>query len=375
MTEGAQRVLFVTWAGGGNVNPVLALGAQLLARGHEPRVLGSASLVGRFSADGVPFVAREPEREWDLAATADDVRHEVERVPTDLAVVDYMQPAALCGAERAGVPTAALVHTLYGALFLRGEFVPMTMAAGVDAVNDLRASLDLPAVDRVASLLDLTDRVIVAVPEALDMPRRSMPANVTYVGPVLEAAGPDADWEPPGNPSLPLVAVSLGTTPMDEVPLLQRVLDALAPMPVRVVATLGDHVDTAAVDVPANATLAPYIRHAAVLPHVAAFVTHAGLGGVMAAGAHGVPMVCLPLGREQPQNAAAVERAGAGLSLPADAPVADIRRAAAAVLDDATYRRGAGTIADAIASYGNGRACVEAIETVTRACGTRASSG
>jgi MGT family glycosyltransferase len=338
-------------------------------------VLGSASLASRFGAEGIPFVAREPKREWDLTATADDVEREIDRVPTDVAIVDYMLPAALCGAERTAVPTAAFVHTLYGALFLRGESMAMTMTGTVESMNELRASLDLSAIDRIAGLLDRVDRVIVAAPEVLDTPRRSMPANVTYVGPVLEDAGPDVDWEPVGEPALPLVAASLGTTPMDESPLLQRVLDALGTMPVRALATLGDHLDADQLDAPANTTLLPYLRHAAVLPHTAAFVTPAGLGGVMAAGAHGVPMVCLPLGRDQPLNAAAVERVGAGRVLPPDATSSDIHAAIAAVLDDPAYGRSAGELAAELARYGNGRACIDTIDAIIQESGTRGSTG
>ena len=49
---------------------------------------------------------------WDVTAMARDVRDEVARVGADVAVVDYMLPGALVGAEAAGVPVVALVHTL-----------------------------------------------------------------------------------------------------------------------------------------------------------------------------------------------------------------------------------------------------------------------
>ena len=44
------RVLFVTWHGGGNVNPVVAIGQQLRELGHDVHVLGAASLAPRFAA-------------------------------------------------------------------------------------------------------------------------------------------------------------------------------------------------------------------------------------------------------------------------------------------------------------------------------------
>ena len=53
------RILFVTWAGGGNVPPVLALADRLRARGHEVRAMGTASLADRFAASDIPYVARD----------------------------------------------------------------------------------------------------------------------------------------------------------------------------------------------------------------------------------------------------------------------------------------------------------------------------
>jgi hypothetical protein len=45
----AGRFLFATWAGGGNVPPVLALGERLQARGHRVRAIGTDSLAARLS--------------------------------------------------------------------------------------------------------------------------------------------------------------------------------------------------------------------------------------------------------------------------------------------------------------------------------------
>ena len=128
--------------------------------------------------------------------------------------------------------------------------------------------------------------------------------------------------------------VSAGTAgdPDAEVDLLCRVAAALAVLPVRGFVTLPDYVDAARIAWPANVTVSGYVRHSAVLPHADVLITHAGLGSVTAALAHGVPMVCLPLGREQPDNAAAVARMGAGRSLPSGATPASIGAAVLAEL-------------------------------------------
>jgi UDP:flavonoid glycosyltransferase YjiC (YdhE family) len=364
------RILFVTWDGGGNVNPLLALGPRLAARGWDVHAFGPPSLAERFAAEGIAYAARDAADPWDPTAMAIDVRDEIVRTGADAVLVDYMLPGALCGAESTGRPTAALVHTLYRALLdagIGGAPGPMAMAASVDGVNAARRGLGLDDVTDLGDLLRRCSRVLVSSPEELDTPASAGaeadadadpdPGNVRYVGALLEPAGTDAGWAPPpgtpGTPGRPRVVVSLGTTPMDEAPVLERVLAALADLPVDVVATVGAHLDPAeiAAAAPPNATVTGYVRHAALLPNASLLVTHAGLGTVLAGLAHGVPMVCLPLGRDQPANAAAVARVGAGRVVAHDAPVDALRAALADVLRSPTYR----SAATALATTADGR--------------------
>jgi UDP:flavonoid glycosyltransferase YjiC (YdhE family) len=86
-----------------------------------------------------------------------------------------------------------------------------------------------------------------------------------------------------------------------------------------------------------------------VLPHTAAVVTHAGHGTVIKSLAAGVPLVCLPLGRDQLDNAARVAYHGAGIRLKPktgpDAIAAAVRR----VVDEPAFAAGARRLAAAIA--------------------------
>jgi len=83
-------------------------------------------------------------------------------------------------------------------------------------------------------------------------------------------------------------------------------------------------------------------------------ITHAGLGTVMTALAHGVPLLCVPLGRDQFFNAARVEALGAGRTIGADADADTIGQAIRALLRDETARAAAKRMADAISVYRNG---------------------
>jgi UDP:flavonoid glycosyltransferase YjiC (YdhE family) len=96
-------------------------------------------------------------------------------------------------------------------------------------------------------------------------------------------------------------------------------------------------------------TLVERAPHSEVLRHASAVVTHAGHGTVIKSLAAGVPVVALPLGRDQLDNAARVVHHGAGLKLKPKASSDAIAAAVRRVLDEPSFAAGARRIADAIA--------------------------
>lgn len=345
------RVLFVTWHGGGNVNPVVAIGQQLRDLGHDVGVLGPDSLASRFARAELAFRRYDAAAQWDSAALAEVVVDELARCASrderpDVVVVDYMLPGALCATEAEDRPTVALVHTLYGALMQDGTPAPMHIVATVPEINALRADLGLESIDRLGQLLQRTERIMVVVPEVIDTPDPAA-ERVCYVGPVFEPAGADAGWTPPPGEG-PLIVVSFGTTDMDEIPVLSRVLGALAHERARVVATVGDHADPADIPTPANAVVTRFVQHTAVLPHADLVISHGGIGTALAAMAFGVPVLFLPLGRDQPINAAAIAATGAATVLPSTASASQIARAVERMLAEPAYAEAARRVGELI---------------------------
>jgi len=102
--------------------------------------------------------------------------------------------------------------------------------------------------------------------------------------------------------------------------LLQRAADALGQLPVRGLVTTGPAIDPAVISAPDNVTVTRWARHADVLPHCSAVITHGGHGTVMKALIAGVPLVLVPLGRDQPDNAGGVVHAACCIV------VAEVRR-------------------------------------------------
>ena len=82
----------------------------------------------------------------------------------------------------------------------------------------------------------------------------------------------------------------------------------------------------------------------------------------MSALSHGVPLLCLPLGRDQFFNAAMVERLGAGRALPGDADVRTLAEGLREMLGDDATRAGAKAMAIVIAGYGGAADAVGEID-------------
>jgi UDP:flavonoid glycosyltransferase YjiC (YdhE family) len=368
--SGPGRFLIVSWDGGGNAPPAINLGARLVRRGHHVRLLGWESMASRAAAASVEFAAYPSVPPWPPglafedaleerllpallgAGTRDDILAGADRFAPDVVVVDCMMDAGLEAAHLLGLPSAVLFHLPYAAV--RYEW-------GDEATRAEKARL-----------LDAAAAVLALVPPGFDTPC-PLPANTTYVGPITDPnPRPPLDPRDAGllaTPGRPWVLLSLSTTVQGQAASLPRMLDAVAALPVRVLLTLGGAVPASAVDPPPNVTVRGFVRHDLLLPYMAAVISHGGLSTITAALTAGVPLVCVPQGRDQPDNAKRVAASGAGRVVAADAPSADIATAVRELLADPAALREARRFAGVIAGLGSGDA---AAQTVIRLAGARA---
>ncbi|HYR06422.1 MAG TPA: glycosyltransferase, partial [Longimicrobium sp.] len=135
----------------------------------------------------------------------------------------------------------------------------------------------------------------------------------------------------------------------DQADLLRRVAAALGQLPVRGLVTTGRAVDPAEVPAPANVRVVRAAPHQAVLAETAVVVTHAGHGSVLKPLAAGVPLVCMPMGRDQKDNTVRVLRLGAGVRADKSAPPERIAAAVRQLLEDPAYAGAARRFADTLA--------------------------
>ena len=291
------------------------------------------------------------------------------REAADVVVVDTMIPPAGFGAEAAGVPSANVRHGPY--MIPRAEvpplgtgFMPATgslgrlrdrsaaalalavFRTGLPALNEARGEFGLAPLRDGLDLMGNASRVLVCSSPSYDFAPGAVPANVRYVGPQLDdAAGADS-----GNPwAGPLRSPARAGRAEQHRHAAgrpdARAADALGQLPVRGLVTTGPAVDPALIAAPPNVTVTQWVRHADVLPHCSAVITHGGHGTVMKALIAGVPLVVVPLGRDQPDNAARVVHAGAGIRLRKNARVSAVRAATARVIEEPRYRAAAGRMA------------------------------
>ena len=100
-------------------------------------------------------------------------------------------------------------------------------------------------------------------------------------------------------------------------------------------------------------------------------ITHCGHGTTMKALAAGVPMVCVPMGRDQNDTAARVTFHGAGVRLSPKASVDAIRKAVVKVLERDAFRQNAARLSATITVDCNATTIVDELDAPQQRGGTQ----
>lgn len=385
---GTGEILLFGWDGGGNVPPLIALGKHLGARGHHVRMVGTETMAERAAAAGIEFAAfsRVPswaprpghalEDEMDSLANhllgpelGEELLTATGRSLPHALVVDCMAAGALSVAEHLALPTTVLVHLR--ARFhhdARGGSSPASKAAK-EALNRQRMQLGLDALPVEPSwwgqLWQRAGRVRIASLPELEGPGDPLPSSFEYVGAVLDPCPDELPTEASqlvrgDGEGVPVVVTSLSTTYMHQESQLDAVVSALDGL--RGVVTVGSGLEPDAVRSKHGVLVCRWLSHERLLPHADVVVTHAGHGTVMSALAAGVPLVCMPMGRDQHGNAEQVERAGAGVCVEPEVDAEQLRAAIDTVLSDRSYRSNAARLAESARQLGGGARLADELE-------------
>jgi len=412
-----SRFLFVVPPLTGHINPTIAVGAELFARGHEVAWAGHPGTLKPLLADGARVFAviddalttrlREGREHWlglrgaaalkffwedfliPLAdATLPGTDAAVANFAPDVVVADQQALAGAVAARRAGVTwvtsasTSAELARPLAAMPKVEDWITGLLTA-VQRDNGIRDPVDLRFSDRL---------VLAYTTPALLGDTSGVGDQCVFIGPALadrpERASFPWHWLDPRRRQL---LVSLGTI---NGPAGQRffrvVVDALADLGGELQAVIaappldplpgGCASDASALreealedralgdralrdGVPPHILFAGHVPQLALLPRMSAVVSHGGHNTVCESLAHGLPLIVTPIRDDQPLIAQQVADAGAGIRLRFGRLRAEaLRDAVRAVLDDPAYRTAAGRIRDSFAAAGGAVTAADHLE-------------
>lgn len=402
----SRRFLFPMWEGGGTLPPQLGVARRLIDRGHRVHVVADPTVEDDALAAGCEFspwrraphrTSLEPAddllRDWEVRNPfamlrrvrdvfvanpardfAADTAETIVAFRPHAVVPDFMLFGTIIAAQAAGLPVAPMIPNIWmlptrGAPAIGPGFPPPKSPLGrwrnaamlnlanrvfdgaLPTLNATRRAYGLPPLASFYDQVLGADRILVLSSPTFDFASPAVPGLARYVGPVLDDPSWAEVWDPPWpeGSTDPLVLVAFSSTYQNQGPVLRRIVAALAGLPVRAVVTLGQMLDAAEVPSADNVVVVRSAPHRQILEHASLAVTHCGHGTTMKALAAGVPLVCVPMGRDQNDTAARVVHCGAGLRLSPRASVVRIRRAVEEVLAERRYRASARRLASTIA--------------------------
>ena len=359
----------------GHVTPLLPLAEAFRERGDDVVVASGPDVAAAVTGRGLPFrrvgpefadwfagLARRtrgrpgdglpPERiehyfvprlfgEVGAALVLDDLRALARETRPDLLVFDSSMIAGPLVAAVEGIPGAfhavGLLHDPDVVQLTADAVSPMWRQLGLDAPRDA----GLHAGATVAICPPSLDPVARAVPRVHLQRPAALPADVPAPA-VLDGL----------SSQRPLVYLTMGTFSNSNAELFGTLLEALAVMPINVVATVGRDNDPAAFGpLPETVRVARFIPQEQLLPHCRLVVHHAGAGTAFGALAHGLPSVVLPQSADNFAIARRLGDAGVGrVVLPGQVSHELVRAAVSEVLDEPAWGDRAATLAAEIAA-------------------------
>jgi MGT family glycosyltransferase len=402
------KLLAYTSPARGHLFPIVPILQELVSRGHRADVCTLSGEVAELAGLGIGAQAIDPEIEaieiedWRkrslLGATrsvmdtfrararleAPDLARAIDGRDPDVLLIDVSCWGAAAVAEAGGRPWAMYSPYLLplasrdappfglglrprndrlGAT--RDAFVRPFAGAAFDrlampSINRVRARQGLAALARYDDVLARPPALLALTAEGFEYPRSDWPANVRLVG-AVNWAPPEAapDW----LPSLPdpLVLVTCSTERQRDERLIAVALQALPSAGMSVLATSAAH-DPSAFRTPAHCRVVRFLAHDAALERAACVVCHGGMGITQKALSAGVPLVVVPIGRDQLETARRVEVAGAGVRLsPRRLTPARLAAAVDAALE---CQAGAARVSRAYAAAGGRVAAADALEAI-----------
>lgn len=390
----------------GHINPTVAVGQALAARGHRVTWIGHAGALKRslpaelpegasiyalsdhLSADqlGALHSARDTRGVaafhflWEgvLFPLAQESYAEVHDALTalkpDLCVVDQQALAGALACRARGVPWLTSCTTSAAIIDALGELTQLKawlnegrarLLGALPLTSEVRAQVEAEARDMGA--FELSPRgVIVFSSERLARaahPEARFDARYHFVGPALKVARAPIpfDWSQLRE-GVRRVYFSLGTLNGERGERVYAALcEALGGEALQVIASAP--IELFPRPLPQNFLVLPRVPQLELLSHVDLVITHAGHNTTCEALAHGLPILALPIKDDQPIVAEQVRAVGAGLRLPFGRVTAPkLREAVWRLLSEPSFREAARGVAAEFAREDGADGAVRVVE-------------
>jgi UDP:flavonoid glycosyltransferase YjiC (YdhE family) len=391
------------YPGTGHLNPMTALARRLEERGHSVVIFGIADVESRVKAAGIEFCLIGESDFPPGTLKKLDLHHSglkglkvfhftIERIMNTARMVLRDGPEAV---RRTGVEALLVDESDFGGNvaeylglpfvsvacippLIRGDRYPpfcFGWGAGLDWGSRLRNRFGIKLLTRVAApvfaVINTQRREwglkpqtasggflspllrVTQLPSILEFNVGDPPPLVHYTGPFVDQQQrPEIEFPWERLDGRPLVYASLGTMQNGSEVIFRIIAAACDGLNVQLVMSLGGGLDPERLGVlagdPVVVRFAPQLE---IVKRASAVITHAGLNTVLESLSEGLPLVCIPVGNDQPGVAARVAARGAGIVVPRrKLSQARLRSAVRAVLENGKYREAARAIQAAIRS-------------------------
>ncbi len=234
----------------------------------------------------------------------------------------------------------------------------------VTRIQNRRRRLGLPVSAGITSTWS-NQLQISQQPEGFEFPRRELPEQLRFVGPLrLQGGYPPVPFPWERLDGRPLIYASLGTLQNRIAGTFRVIAEACDGLDAQLVISTGQGVTPEELgDLPGRPIVVHYAPQLDLLRRAAVAVTHAGLNTVLDAMASGIPIVAVPITNEQPGIAARVAWIGAGEALAYKRVTPQSLRAAIIrVRQNPSYRNAAKQVQAAIHAGGGAPRAAQLIE-------------
>ena len=369
MSQSRMHAVLTPVGSSGDVNPFVIVGRELRRRGHQVTLIAPEVFAGVASNAGLDFVPVGTREEYERATNNPDLWHPRRGVAVALTeVVRHLRPA-YAAIERVYHPNQTMIvghalsfpsrvfeetHRVAAATLhlapsiFRSDFKQPALPTGSDvsawprwakralwwgvdrfvvdplvapALNAWRAELGLPPASRIFNTwFHSPQRLIGLFPDWFADPQPDWPPQLRLAGFVLSDESCTPDEKPMGLSSDLEQFVGAGAAPIVFTPgtanrhasaFFRAAIDATAAIKRRAVLVTNyrEHLPL---------SLPPHVHHATytpfdwLFPRASAVVHHGGIGTCAQGLAAGVPQLLMPMGFDQPDNAARLVRLGVG---------------------------------------------------------------